>query len=100
MNRQKIIKTLRCSDFIKINNDGEWLGDGDLIYAKEIKVNVFLLFIFLNTPKTDNIKALIAEFKDFDSIGKIEPLRIMFYLLMNENKQFHYFEKFIKVSEA
>jgi hypothetical protein len=99
MDHQKIIKTLRCSDFIKIKNEGGWFEDGDLIYAKEIKVNVFLLFIFLNTQKTENIKALIAEFNDFNSIGKIEPLRIMFYLLMNENKDFHYFENFIKVSD-
>lgn len=99
MNRQKIIKTLQSGHFIKVKNKGEWFEDGALIYTKEIKINVFLLFIFLNTPKSENTQALIAEFKDFNSIGKAEPLRTMFYLLMNENEDFHCFEKLIKASE-
>ncbi|WP_139222038.1 hypothetical protein [Chryseobacterium oleae] len=90
---------LRLSQFIRVNNKGEWFEDGDVIYAKEIKMNIFLVFIFLNTSKKENIKALIAEFTDLKSIGKIKPLRTMFYLIMNENKDFHCFEHLIKTSD-
>ncbi|MCQ9634263.1 hypothetical protein MP478_01615 [Chryseobacterium sp. WG14] len=96
MNRQEFIKILRSGHFSKIENKGEWIEEEALIYAKEIKINIFLLFIFLNTPKSENTQALIAEFKDFSSIGKDEPLRTMFYLLMNENEDLHCFEKLIK----
>jgi len=99
MNQQEFIKVLRSGHFSKIENTGEWIEEEALIYAKEIKINIFLLFIFLNTPKSENIQALIAEFDDFSSIGKGEPLRTMFYLQMNENKDFHCLEKLIGTSK-
>jgi len=100
MNRQEFIKVLRSGQFSKIENKGEWLEEENLIYAKEIKINIFLLFIFLNTSESKNIQALIAEFKGFNSIGKGEPLRTMFYLQVNENEDIHCFEKLIKASKA
>jgi aspartyl aminopeptidase len=47
MDCQKIIKTLKHKDFIKISNNGEWFEDGAAVYVKEIKDNVFLLFVIL-----------------------------------------------------
>jgi aspartyl aminopeptidase len=47
MDCQKIIKTLKHKDFIKISNNGKWFEDGAAVYAKEIKIIFFYYLSFL-----------------------------------------------------
>ncbi len=96
MDCQKIIKTLKYKDFIKISNNGEWFEDGAAVYAKEIKDNVFLLFVILKNIDIENIQALIAHFDCFSSIGLKEPEQIMFYLSIKDKDDLHYFEPYLK----
>ncbi|WP_110008859.1 MULTISPECIES: hypothetical protein [unclassified Chryseobacterium] len=98
MECQKIIKTLRHKDFIKIPNTGKCFEDGAAIYAKEIKKNIFLLFIILKDIDIENIQALIAHFDCFGSIGLKEPEQIMFYLSIKDKNDLHYFEKYMEAS--
>lgn len=98
MNNQKILKSLRSGHFTKIANKGEWFEDGSVIYAKEIKDNIYLLFVILKDSERENVQALIAQFEDFNSIGKQEPKQIMFYLSIKDNKDLHYFEKYLAVA--
>lgn len=98
MDKQKILKTLRTEHFIKVANKGDWFEDGAVIYAREIRENIFLLFVILKNVDIENIQALIAHFDDFNSIGRKEPIQIMFYLSIKEKEDLHYFEKYLKVS--
>lgn len=97
MNKQMILKTLRTEHFIKVANKGDWFEDGAIIYAREIRENIFLLFVILKDMNIENIQALIAHFDSFSSIGKKEPIQIMFYLSIKEKEDLHYFEKYLKV---
>ncbi|PKF76193.1 hypothetical protein [Chryseobacterium sp. PMSZPI] len=97
MDCQKIIKTLKHKDFIKVTNEGKWFENGAAIYAKEIKDNIFLLFVILKNIDVENIQALIAHFDCFNSIGLKEPEQIMFYLSIKDKNDLHYFEQYLKV---
>ncbi|MEF9478340.1 hypothetical protein ACR1PO_17810 [Chryseobacterium sp. RRHN12] len=96
MDCQSIIKTLRHKDFIKIPHTGECFEDGAAVYAKEIRENIFLLFIILKDIDIENIQALIAHFDGFSSIGLKEPEQIMFYLSIKDKNDLHYFEQYLK----
>lgn len=98
MDCRKVIKTLKHKDFIKIPNNGEWFEEGAAIYAKEITENIFLVFIILKDINIENIKALIAHFDCFNSIGLKEPEQIMFYLSIKDKEDLHYFEQYLKAS--
>jgi hypothetical protein len=98
MDCQKIIKTLRHKDFVKVSHTGKCFEDGAAVYAKEIKENIFLLFIILKDIDIENIQALIAHFDCFGSIGLKEPEQIMFYLSIKDKNDLHYFEQYLKVS--
>ncbi|AZA83588.1 hypothetical protein C1637_14940 [Chryseobacterium lactis] len=98
MDCQKIIRTLKHKDFIKVANDGKWFENGAAIYAKEIKENIFLLFIILKDIDIDNIQALIAHFDCFNSIGSKKPEQIMFHLSIKDKDDLHYFEQYLKAS--
>lgn len=98
MDCQKIIKTLKHRDFVKISHTGKCFEDGAAIYAKEIKENIFLLFIILKDIDIENIQALIAHFDCFGSIGLKEPEQIMFYLSIKDKNDLHYFEKYLEAS--
>lgn len=98
MDCQKIIKTLKHKDFIKVTNDGKWFEDGAAVYAKEIKENIFLLFIILKDIDIENIQALIAHFDCFSSIGSKKPEQIMFHLSIKDKADLHYFEQYLKTS--
>lgn len=98
MDSQKIIKNLKHKDFVKVPNRGKWYEEGAAIYAKEIKENIFLLFIILKGIDIENIKALIACFDCFSSIGIKEPEQIMFYLHIKDKDDLHYFEQYLKTS--
>lgn len=98
MDHQKILKSLELSHFTKITNNRNWFENHDIIYAKEIKDTIFLLFVVSEKEeKIEDIRALIAEFNDFSSIGKREPEQIMFYLSIRKKNDLHYFEKFMKI---
>ncbi|KMQ65107.1 hypothetical protein ACM46_13035 [Chryseobacterium angstadtii] len=99
MDCQKIVKTLKHKHFIRVPNKGNCFEDGAVIYAKEIKTNIFLLFVILKDIEIENIKALIAHFDSFSSIGEKEPEQIMFYLSIKDKKDLHYFEKYLKISD-
>lgn len=99
MDCQKIVKTLKHKDFVKIQNKGDWFEDGAAIYAKEIKDNVFLLFVILKDIQIENIQALIAHFDGFGSIGLKEPEQVMFYLSIKDKEDLHYFEKYLKITD-
>ncbi|ASE61137.1 hypothetical protein EGY07_09540 [Chryseobacterium indologenes] len=98
MDCQKIIRTLKHKDFIKVTNEGKWFEDGAAIYAKEIKDNIFLLFVILKDIDIENIQALIAHFDSFGSIGLKKPEQIMFYLSIRDKEDLHYFEQYLKTS--
>ncbi|KFF12072.1 hypothetical protein N6B72_03185 [Chryseobacterium soli] len=99
MKGQKIVKALKHKNFIRVNNEGSWFGEGATIYAKEIKENIFLLFVILKDIHIENIQALIAHFDCFSSIGTKEPEQIMFYLSIKDKEDLHYFEKYLKISD-
>ncbi|KFF02143.1 hypothetical protein [Chryseobacterium luteum] len=99
MDCQKIVKTLKHKDFVKVPNKGNWFEDGAAIYAKEINDNIFLLFVILKDIEIENIRALIAHFDCFSSIGLKEPEQIMFYLSIKDKEDLHYFEKYLKVPD-
>lgn len=98
MDCQKIIKDLKHTDFVKVQNKGDWYEAGAAIYAKEIKKNIFLLFIILKDIHIENIQALIAHFDSFSSIGRKEPEQIMFYLSIKDKDDLHYFEQYLKTT--
>ncbi|NML68632.1 hypothetical protein HHL23_02310 [Chryseobacterium sp. RP-3-3] len=99
MDCHKIVKNLKYKDFIKVSYQGNWFDAGAAIYAKEIKANIFLLFVILKDIKIENIQALIAHFDSFSSIGLKEPEQIMFYLSIKDKDDLHYFEKYLKISD-
>ncbi|WP_413930633.1 hypothetical protein [Chryseobacterium sp. T20] len=98
MNGQKIINTLKHKEFVKVIHQGDCFEDGAAVYAKEIKENIFLLFIILKDIDIENIQALIAHFDCFRSIGLKEPEQIMFYLSIKDKNDLHYFEQYLKAS--
>ncbi|MFP3590751.1 hypothetical protein [Chryseobacterium sp. SIMBA_038] len=100
MDHQKILKSLEASHFIKIINNGNWFESHAIIYAKEIKDTIFLLFVVSESEgKTEDIRALIAQFDDVGNIGKHEPEQILFYLSIRKKNDLHYFEKFMKICD-
>ncbi|PWN71444.1 hypothetical protein C1631_002120 [Chryseobacterium phosphatilyticum] len=98
MECQKIIRMLKHKEFIKVSHTGNCFEDGAAIYAKEIKENIFLLFVILKDIDIENIQALIAHFDCFGSIGLKEPEQIMFYLSIKDKNDLHYFEQYLKAS--
>lgn len=98
MDHQKIINTLKYKEFIKIVHKGDFFEDGAAVYAKEIRENIFLLFVILKDIDIENIQALIAHFDCFGSIGMKEPEQIMFYLSIKDKNDLHYFEQYLKAS--
>ncbi|SHF75865.1 hypothetical protein [Chryseobacterium vrystaatense] len=99
MDCQKIVKSLNHKDFKRVPNKGSWFQEGAAVYAKEIRHNIFLLFVILKDIEIENIQALIAHFDNFSSIGQKEPEQVMFYLSIKDKEDLHYFEKFLKISD-
>nr|WP_315028317.1 hypothetical protein [uncultured Chryseobacterium sp.] len=83
---------------MKINNEGKWFEKGAVIYAKEIKENIFLLFVIFKDINMENIQAFIAHYDCLSSIGLKQPEQVMFYLSIKDKEDFHYFDKYLKVS--
>jgi len=99
MDCKRIVRSLKQDQFIKVDNAGKWFEEGSAIYAKEIKQNIFLLFIILKDIEIENIQALIAHFDSFGSIGMKKPEQVMFYLSIKDKDDLHYFEKYMKISD-
>jgi hypothetical protein len=60
----------------------------------------FLLFAILDEKdEAADIRALIAQFNSFESIGQQKPEQIMFYLSIKEKHDFHYFKNYIKIGD-
>lgn len=98
MDCQAIIQTLKHKNFIKVSNNGQCFENGAAVYAKEIKDNIFLLFVILKNTDIENIQAFIAHFDGFSSIGLKEPEQVMFYLSIKDKEDLHYFEQYLKAS--
>ena len=97
MDGEKILKALQTNDFTKVINKSQKFVKGATIYAKEIRKNIFLLFV-VEEDGFNKIHALIASFDRMESIGIKEPLQLMFYLLITKNEDVHYFGKYLKIT--
>jgi len=97
---QNIMKKLKQDCFKKIVHNGIVFEEGAAVYAKEIDKNIFLVFTIKQHTASENIQAFIAQFDSWGSIGKKEPLQMMFSLSVKDKNDLHYFEKFINVSET
>lgn len=98
MNCRNIVKKLESDHFTKIKNQGNWFEEGTTIYAKEIRKDIFLLFVVLKDLKVETMRALIAKFNGLENIGRTEPDRIMFYLSIKCKEDLHYFEKYLNTT--
>jgi len=96
MNYQKILRSLKSDNFIKVVKNANQFEEGSIIYTKEITDNVYLLFIILKKIKIEYIKVQIAHFDSFENIGVKEPLQTMFYLSIKDKEDIHYIEKYLK----
>ncbi|SDI86272.1 hypothetical protein SAMN05421846_11631 [Chryseobacterium taeanense] len=96
MDCNKIIKKLKSCHFKEIISNKNWLEEDSTMYAKEIRPDIFLLFIMIKDPNAENTRALIAHFDDFKSVGITAPKQILFYLSIKSEKDLHYLEKYLK----
>ncbi|MFY1046317.1 hypothetical protein [Chryseobacterium sp. GP-SGM7] len=99
MNINKILKLLKQDDFAEIPNHGKWIENNSVIYAKEIKDDVFLLFVINSEQQNDAVRAMIAKFDSIENISRKEPNQLMFYLTLQKNEDLHYFEKYMNISQ-
>jgi len=97
MNTTKILKLLKQDDFIEIPNHGKWIEENASIFVKEIKEEVFLLFVIDESTVNKSVRAMIAEFDGMDSISFREPKQLMFYLTLQKPEDMHYFEKYMNI---
>ncbi|RNA61494.1 hypothetical protein D1631_05890 [Chryseobacterium nematophagum] len=97
MKDQRIFKWLEAGGFHRIINKGKWIERGSIIYAKEIEQNTYLLFVEIKGSTPNDIQAFIVEFESLDSIGKYEPLQIMFYMSIKNIQDLLYFEKYLEI---
>ncbi|HFK5529384.1 TPA: hypothetical protein ACGZ99_003465 [Elizabethkingia anophelis] len=96
MDCQVIEKSLLASHFIKVFKNIKGFENAASIYVKEIKTNIFLLFIILEDK---SIKALIAQLDDFKNMNAIDSVQILFFLLIQKNEDLHYFKKYFQIKD-
>lgn len=96
MDCQVIEKSLLASHFIKVFKNIKGFENAASIYVKEIKTNIFLLFIILEDK---SIQALIAQLNDFKNMNAIDSVEILFFLLIEKNEDLHYFEKYFQIKD-
>ncbi|RNA60497.1 hypothetical protein D1631_18580 [Chryseobacterium nematophagum] len=96
MRNQIILEKLKSYGFIKIINKGNWIKRGSIIYAKEINPNIYLLFVAVKGANSHNKQAFIVEFESVNSIGKYEPLQIMFYMSIKNKNDLLYFRRYLQ----
>lgn len=90
---------LQQDDFAEIPNYGKWIETDSVIYAKEIKENVFLLFVINTEFENESVRAMIAKFDCIENISRKEPKQLMFYLTLQKSEDMHYFEKYMNISQ-
>lgn len=95
---RKIIELLRNNEFLEINNRLSTFEIGSKIFAKEIKENIFLLFVITMVENVEKIRAIIAHFDCLESIGNKEPIQVMFHLSIKEKKDLQYLDQYLKVT--
>ncbi|WP_407405381.1 hypothetical protein [Chryseobacterium sp.] len=95
----KIIELLNKNEFQKINNHFQIFDCESQIYAKEIKKNIFLLFIIKVAEHVEKAKAIIAQFDSPENIGVKDPVQILFHLSIKEKKDLMYLDQYLKVSQ-
>ncbi|TDX86645.1 hypothetical protein [Epilithonimonas xixisoli] len=98
MNLAKLLQSLKSESFLKVQNEGVKFEKDAEIYAKEINQNIFLTFVILKDLKMKKIYATIASFDSFESIGRKDPIQMMFHININRKEDFHYFEKYVNIS--
>ena len=96
MDYENILSSLKNQRFKKVINKCKKFDAGATIYAKEIRKNIFLLFVLLKDEEDKNFHAFIANFDSVESIGVKEPLQLLFYISVKNNDDLHYFDKYMK----
>lgn len=99
MNSYKILQIIKDDDFTEIPNHGKWIESQSVIFAKEIRDNIFLLFVVNKDPQKDSVRAMIAKFDSIESISLKEPSQLMFYLTLQKSEDLHYFEKYMNITQ-
>ncbi|OCK50091.1 hypothetical protein BA768_05505 [Chryseobacterium sp. CBo1] len=99
MNSYKILQIIKDDDFAEIPNHGKWIESQSVIFAKEIRDNIFLLFVVNKDPQKDSVRAMIAKFDCIESISLKEPSQLMFYLTLQKSEDLHYFEKYMNITQ-
>ncbi|MFL9832797.1 hypothetical protein [Chryseobacterium terrae] len=99
MNANTILKFLDQDEFSVIPNRGKWIETGSMIYAKEIKEDIFLLFVINPELNNKSVRAMIAKFDSMENISLKEPKQLMFYLTLETTNDLHYFEKYMNISQ-
>lgn len=95
---KKIIELLQSNDFLEIENKLSTFEIGSKIFAKEIKEDIYLLFIIMMVENVEKVRAIIAHFDCLESIGKKEPIQIMFHLTIKEKKDLQYLDQYLNVT--
>ncbi|MYY25910.1 hypothetical protein [Elizabethkingia anophelis] len=96
MDCQVIEESLLANHFIKVFKNIKGFENAASVYVKEIKTNIFLLFIILEDK---SIKALIAQVNNFKKMNAIDSAEILFFLLIEKNEDLHYFEKYLQIKD-
>ncbi len=96
MEYEAILLSLRDQDFQKVTNECETFEKDATIFAKEIRKNIFLLFVIHGSEQTATFRAFIANFDAIESIGKQEPIQVILYLTVTKKEDLHYLERYIK----
>lgn len=99
MDCRKIIHKLKSDHFVEIINKGKWFERVSIMYAKEIRQNIFLLFVIIKDSDSENMRALIAHFESVESIGIREPHQILFYLSIKNETDLHYLKRYLKTGK-
>lgn len=95
---RKIIELLRNNEFLEIDYRLSTFEIESKVFAKEIKENIFLLFVITMIENVEKIRAIIAHFDSLESIGNKEPIQIMFHLSIKEKKDLQYLDQYLKVT--
>lgn len=97
MEFEKLIAALK-KDFTKIINEGEFFQQGTVIYVREIKKGIFLIFSVLKNHKNEPIMAIIASFDSIESIGIKKPIQLLFHLKINNNADIQYLNTYLSTT--
>lgn len=92
------LRTVLQTDFTRVANKGNLFQDGSSIYAKEIRKGTFLLINILEDNNNYPIQAMIANFDNLESIGKVKPIQLLFHLKINNNSDLQYLKTYLSTA--